>query len=542
MMDLVDPPIHASSVVVADLPVSWNTGAAKRYWYRVEGKCVPADCENLGLGFDGCNGVLLLTTVSATSVTELCEVLTNPRTNAPVVTEIVSIKRHSRPVFKADIQEGQCNVLEPVEFCHIPECFDFCPQPAAMMPEIRVRPVSVRRPPRDYLSSLSDFDFGSEKVDFPLLTESGYFIFLESGEKILGETSVPSPPTPGLFFSGSAEISCTFFAHDSSLYVSIGGFAYFVSPRGTFYGSGSVVLGGRGALVTKFVASGGASVSGYADVSLSLSREMSGAIVLSGSSINESPSFYYESRGQALLGGEAYTNFFSLGTIEVPAAMAASVFGVGLDAVPLAAASDLTISSFSVSACGCSAIGPTISMRHNLSRSLAFSRFLGSGGLSYPSSVPLRYRSSDKIWSSVEYLEGRSENWTVSASMQCQTDSWRFSLGVHSGRRQTRLALDIPADVVCGDRYVTTSMVAYFNSYSPGGSGVRINVVTPDKSRYLSVSGDVEVFVDGIFVPQTVYYDELGLFKDPYWYNAPLEVDLDPLARNKSTIMDTSWV
>lgn len=540
MMALVEPPIQTSSLVEADLSVSWNTGSAKRYWYRVEGKCAPADCENLGVGFNGCNNVLLLTTVSATSVPELCDVLMNPRTNAPLMTEVVSIRRYSRPVFKADIQDGQCNVLDPVEFCHIPECFDFCPQPKSLRVLPRPSAIRPRRFPSGGVSSLSDYDFGSETVTFTILNELGEEILAESGEELLGEMLVPAPVPPGLFISGSAKVSCTFFDHDSFGVIKIGGFAYFVSPRGTFRGSGSVRVSGRGVLVKKFTASGGVSISGSATFARHFS--MSGGIEISGASINESLYYSHEMSGGVIVSGAVSTNFSNLGTIEVPAAMAATVFGMGLELLEPTAVSELTISSFSVSACGCSAIGPTIAMRHNLSRSLVFDQFLKSGGLSYPPSLPLRYRASDRIWSSVECLRGRLENWTVSASMQCQTDTWRFSLGAQSGNKQTRLVLDIPADVVCGEGYVTTSILAYFNSYSPGGSGVRINVVTPDKSRYLSVSGEVEAFVDGIFVPQTVYYDELGLFKDSYWYSAPLEIDLDPASRNKSTIMDISWV
>lgn len=541
-MSIVDPPISASSAVVADLPVSWNTGAATRYWYRVEGICGPATCENLGLQFDGCNNVLLLTTVSATSVPELCEVLANPRTNAPLVTQIVSIRRYSRPVFKADIQADQCNVLEAVEFCQIPECFDFCPQPTGFMPTVRTAPVGPRRLRKSSLSSLSDYDFGVEDSDFPLLAESGDPLLGESGEPVLGEAPVPSPATPGLFVSGSAEVHCTFFAHDSSGSVSLGGFAFFVSPLGVFNGSGSVVVGGRGALVTSFSASGGASVSGSALFDLALSREMSGGVVVSGGSSHESPNYTYEASGAAFLQGAAWTNFSSLGTIEVPSAMAASVFGMGLEVLEPTTPSYLTISSFEVSACGCTGIGPTMTLRHNLLRSQVFSGFLNSSGLSYPSSLPLRYKSSEKTWSSVDYLKGRNSDWVASMSMQCRTDVWRLSIGVSEGQRQTRLVLDIPADVICGEGYVTTSVVAYFNSYSPSGSGERIQVVTPDKSRYLSVLGEVDVFVNDIFVPQTVYYDELGLFKDSYWGAAPLEIDLNPVARNKSTLMDMSWV
>lgn len=539
MNTTADPPLSSMAAVEAELPVSWNAGAGPFYWYRVEGVCEEPTCENMGIGYD-CPRMTVITTVAARSLTELCEILATPRVNAPLITKIHTVMRYGRPVFKRDIQTGECNTLQELEFCQVPECLDYCPAtPAGYMPLAvpRIAPVFPT-----ILSPLSDYDFGVEQFGFPMLLESGEEFIMESGDPMLGEMPAPVPPSPGIFISGSAEVHCTFFAHDSFGSLSLGGSAYFVSPRGTFQGSGGVEISGSVRIVSKATASGGMSVSGSALRSVRIPFSASGGISLSGSSENVSPSHSYDGSGSVVLGGSASTTFSSLGGFSATAEATATAFGFGYEYVESAAASTLTISDFSVSACGCANVAPTIPLRHNLLMSDAFSGFLSAGGISYPETVTLRYRPSDSSWNSVELLNGRNSSWAVSMSFACQSESWRLSLGLTDGSKKTSLILDIPADLLCGGGFVSTSVAAYFSQYSVGASGDGIDVVDPARKRAVPISGGVEAFVDGVFVPQTVYYDGLGLFKGMFWDSSPLEVDLNLVARNKSTLMETSWV
>jgi hypothetical protein len=112
--------------VDVDLNSSWNIGQGSLRWYRVEGECGSVTCDEFGVEHRDCERMTFVTTVAAASVQDLCEILRNPKVNAPVTTKISSIKRYSRPVFKDQIQPDQCNVLSDVEFCQIPECFDYC--------------------------------------------------------------------------------------------------------------------------------------------------------------------------------------------------------------------------------------------------------------------------------------------------------------------------------------------------------------------------------------------------------------------------------
>lgn len=113
-----------------DLTTSWNTGESTFYWYRIEGECGPVTCETFGVGYDGCPRMTFVTTIAARNLAELCESFSNPATNAPVGSRVSSIRRYARPVFRDQIPEDQCNILNEVEFCHIPECMDYCPEPS----------------------------------------------------------------------------------------------------------------------------------------------------------------------------------------------------------------------------------------------------------------------------------------------------------------------------------------------------------------------------------------------------------------------------
>jgi hypothetical protein len=537
----------SAAAIEVGLPVSWNVGAGPLYWYRVESLCQSMECETTGVDNKSCPSMTIITTVAATNVEDLCRRLANPRSTAPLAAKVTSIKRYGRPVFREDIPEGQCNTLDDVEFCQIPECFNYCPEeptPVPFLPTQSHR--SIRR--RTFLnsaqsvSSLADFEFGTYVESFSLATESGLGIATESGNPIQGVQKQVSPPTPGMFISGSAQVTCSFFAHQISGSVSVYGFAFHVSPTGSFESSGGVSISGV-AQVVSFVPGGGIAISGSADYSLVAYGISSGAVTLSGASVNESPSFYYLSSGSVQVSGEIKTFFNNVGSFSVPFNASLAAFGFGFEYVQQTGESLLSVSEFSVDACGCIGIGPTISARHNLVESEAFVRFLDSSGLSYPSVSTLRYRSNDSSWSSVDHLEGRYGPWRVSQSFQCQGDSWRLSLGLEGDNKKTKLILDIPAEIVCSDGFIQASVVAYLSSYSsPDGQGVKIDAVSPRKKRRSKVEGSIEAFVNGIFVPQTIYYDELGIFKDAYWYGLPFEINMNPIVRDKATVMDVSWV
>jgi len=509
MMPSKQETISYASVIEADLQTSWNIGSGPFYWYRVEGECGSVECERMGVGYEGCQRMTIVTTVSAQNLDELCFTLANPRVNAPFVSKIKSIRRYSRPVLKANPPSDLCNVLEEVQFCQIPDCFDFCPDDHVSFLELAdIRPRFLPHYQEDNkIDPPVILGHGAEPQSFSTLSESGTYTWESTGS------------------------------------IQLGGFAYCASPSGDFQGSGGVEFSGGIILVNISIASGSVGFSGEAECNLNLSHTPSGSLLFSGVFDYVSPSYSYTGVGSVFFGGSPQTSFVNLGTFVVSSEVQTSAFGFGYDYIESTSNFVLSISDFTVSACGCSQMAPTLSLRHNLLSSKNFSDFLSSGGLTYSSTNTLRYKSSELSWSSTDCLVGRNSSWEVSMSLGCKDNSWGLLLGVADGKRATKIILDIPADVLCGDGFIVASILAYFSPYSSdGGSNVKIQAVSPPKKIRRAISGSVEAYVNEIFIPQTVYYDEIGLFGDSYWQTGPLRIDINPIARNDSTIMDLRWV
>lgn len=329
-----------------DLDTSWNIGEGAYYWYRVESECGEVTCDEFGVERRECNRMTIITTVSARSIAELCDTLGNPRTNAPLVARISSIRRYGRPTFRDQIQPGQCNTLEEVEFCHIPECLDYC----------------VDIAPAPLLESLDDAG-GPDVV-----------------EEMLPDTSL-------------------------------------------------------------------------------------------------------------------------------------------------------------ISVCGCDRSAASIPVGHSLRRSVEFSRFLRSTGALLPASLDMAYRSEDSSWSSTVHLRSSWRSWTLRISLGCQPDLWTFSLSVRGDGKQTRLSFDAPPELVCAGGRPGAVIQCYFTNVRTPSSASRVQVVDPPRRPAFEATDRVEIFVDGIFVPYTVYYDGLGLFKDSFWRGSPLEFDINPISRGRTRSM-----
>lgn len=329
-----------------DLETSWSIGEGAYYWYRVESECGEVTCDEFGVERRECNRMTIVNTVSARSIAELCDTLSNPRTNAPLVARISSIRRYGRPTFRDQIQPGHCNTLQEVEFCHIPECLDYCVDPA----------------PEPFLESLE-----------------------EEVEEVEGEEMLP----------------------DTSL----------------------------------------------------------------------------------------------------------------------------------VSVCGCDRSAASIPVGHSLKRSAEFARFLRSTGALLPSSLDMAYRSENSSWSSTVHLRSSWRSWTLRLSLGCQPDLWTFSLSVRGDGKQTRLSFDAPSNLVCAGGRPGAIVQCYFTNVRTPSSAARIQVVDPPRRPAFEAIDRVEIFVGGIFVPYTVYYDGLGLFKDSFWRGEPLEFDINPISSGRTRTM-----
>lgn len=516
--------IKASSLVEKDLIVSWDTIGSEYDWYRVESICTPVNCELMGVDSDRCPSMTVVSTVVAQNLEELCTSLAFPKLNAPMSAKVLSVQRYSRSYLKQNNSPDQCNVLEDVEFCQIPECQDFCVEISSSFtaPEIWLDHSMVDQEPNRGFWNKGAFPIAKKK--FPIVPdhpsvqkEEPEFVSALDGESFL--------------FEGSGSIG-------------LSGFSYTISPFWSFNGSGTVQAGGSLFISFEYEAQGFASLSGSAsDLTIGIDLDTSGSVVVSGSSCCVSPSYNLVASGGLHISGSSEEPLLDMGIFEVQFEASAAAFDMGYEYMESAESSPLSISDFTVSACGCQSIGPIMLLRHNLLRSEFFHRFVSSENISFPDQIPMRYREQDNSWTFYQYMSGRQGTLAISSSFACLSDSWRLDFGADSGLKRTRIVIDIPFDIVCSGVLRPLPMLFYFSSFSSEiGSGERIPAVNPIRKKSLTVYGRMDSFVDGIFVPETVYYDELGMFSDPYWSYAPFELRINPPSRSGTKTIDLTWV
>ena len=518
-------PILASSLVEKDLSLSWDTIGAEYSWYRVESYCTPVDCESMGVDSNKCPSMTIVSTVVAQNLADLCESMSSPKVNPPMAAKILSVRRYSRSFIKQNNTPDQCNVLEDLDFCQIPECQEFCLDEGTNL-------LGEQDWPTKYSSKSLKFDggFWERRASLPRPRKNESIVARSEDE--LGD------PVGSLYLEGDS------FNFDGSGGVGFYGASFVVSPVWLFEGSGAVSVYGSLFIHFDHDPSGGVSLLGsHLDLRTRFDYESHGFVAVHGSSSNASPSFVFSSGGSIQVSGSALSPTLDMGTFTIRGRADAFAFDMGYEYIEDLNSLPLSISDFSVSACGCQAIGPNLVLRHNLQRSSEFDRFLSSGGLSLPSLTPMRYRSGDSSWRFVERIYGRSSEWVLAASFECMSDTWRFDFSVGGNDKRTRIVLDIPSDIVCYENMRPISMAIYFASFSSNiGAGERIPATTPVRSNSLKVYGKLDPFVNGIFVPGALYYDGLGLFADSYWSYAPLELDINPPSKSGASLVDLSWV
>lgn len=121
-----------------DFDFQWDVGEQPYRYYQIQGECLrPPNCENSSLEANdqlcASGGATFFQIAAAQSLGDLCEQLRNKFLTYPNKWKIKSIKRYSRPIYldtvAAEEEQGidhECNSLDGLAFCHIPECLEFC--------------------------------------------------------------------------------------------------------------------------------------------------------------------------------------------------------------------------------------------------------------------------------------------------------------------------------------------------------------------------------------------------------------------------------
>lgn len=548
-----------------EISFQWNVGEGEYYWYRVEGECGSVNCENSGVDASQCNKMTFVTVVSARNVAEVCEALSSPRINPPVNLRVAFIKRYSRPVLKGSVPDDQCNTLDEQEFCHIPECLDYCVDETVAIPATM---------------SMSSIDFlefrqmnggislgGSSETNrnrryapaFPLILISG------SSACVL---ALNMDASGSLALTGAASRTISHIVFECDGYFSINGSSRVTSPSYYLSSLGALSFSGSGTMRPRFIfdlaqqgvmsmeSEGGLdlivegvrvlfadsdliSVTGSSEFVFSSTFLPSGSMEFSGMAGDYvSPGYFYRASGQFAVGGQAGRNFEGFGAIAVNSSMGMTCFDFASDFDDIPYGSGLTISDATVvPSCGCGPLGLSLVARHNLFGSSVLNNFLNKSNKSIPSSILMNYRASDSSWRFNASFHGLSESLSIIFSIACMTDVWRLTFSARKTtqalNKNTKFIVDMPSDTICADGSISTRISLGFGSSVVVG----IPVVSPPHFSMGNIAPNSAV-VDGLIFDYVVYYDEIGIFNDSYWSRTPFEIYIEPLNRPEMPSLD----
>ena len=531
----------------------WNTGEGDYYWYRIEGTCGEIKCDEYGVQYPDCKRMTFFTAVAARNLGEVCDLLRAPKYTAPMNLEISAIQKYSRPVAKENILDDECNILEEQEFCQVAQCLDYCvDQDVVVYASLTTRVIEAiyehqpigsitlqgKATYDRYLEHIPDSSLGLIEGDVEIVT----LRLLYSSDGALPELTSTRP-----------NLVCTRYDYSSEGNFILNGQSSFVSPykKHDSYLSLSI-SGGAQRIYRNYTPKLGLEFSGESDLFLRHRYNPIGSLTLYG--IIEdygSPSYYYSSNGSILTSGSASFNFYNMGVFASISSFLMSSFDLKLEVEELQYADTLTIDDATTNpTCGCGPLGMTILLKHNFNNSTVLSNFFRRNRLQFPEQVYLRHKSEDLSWRSVQHFKGRGrdgvsfEDWTVFFTFSCisDLDAWRFNFVLKSSNKttnedlQTKFITDIPADLICSDNNIATTIRINIGS---GELVIARNqqtfVVSPPRTPRQTTRRTTTT-VDGIFNDYLVYYDTLGLFKNSYWMNTPLEININPVSREEMPV------
>lgn len=519
----------------------WESGEGEYYWYRVQGSCGEVRCDTNGILYPDCENMTFMTVVAARNIPELCQTLSNPTLNPRVDFRLESIKKYARPVARSGSDE--CNELEEQEFCQVAECLDFClDQDVRQGMSFSMRPIeSIFNFEMSGLVRLS----GQVQTDRnkSYVPESPVVEVMGSAQALWSVLHVAS--TTPIALSGSAEETSSSYNFEPSVGgFGLSGFARTSSPSRIYSDmEGSLVLGGGAGLLYAPRLEGEIVLSGSSENFVTMRFPFSGKLEFGGRLVDYiAPTFNRDWSGGVGMGGSSSYNFRDLGLYSMPFNLAMRGFDFASESGDADYSSELTIDDTTISpACGCGPVSMRLLMEHNVAKSSFVSNFLKRAGLSMGNVVDMRYRASDSSWRAGVQLLGRGrdgvslEDLNFFYILRCSDGFWNFSFSAETSNRltgdvlRTKFILDIPSDVICSDGRISTRIEARFDfdGYGPTTAGEAFLVTDPASRRGSGKSSGMDALVDGNFIDERVYYDQIGIFKDSYWRTRPLEMKLN---------------
>lgn len=260
-------------------------------------------------------------------------------------------------------------------------------------------------------------------------------------------------------------------------------------------------------------------LTGEGGVNNEFRHEASGSIVLGGESRVRSSVYNWVSDGNAIFvfGPGADYSFSDIGTLFTNVGFSSTVYDLKLVYPNESTTSNLGLSEDRVTECGCVGMSLSLPFSHNLNVSNKFSQFLTRNNLSFPSTIEMRYNKINDAWiKNLKYVGFGAaipvrESWTLVFQMSCTKDSggialdtqiWRFSMQVVQQNLSTMADYD-------------THVLVGFKPENTCNGGFRIGMTVNTQLGSVSLLPEATLY-------EFKLYDNVGLFKSPYWLSNPL--------------------
>lgn len=240
-----------------------------------------------------------------------------------------------------------------------------------------------------------------------------------------------------------------------------------------------------------------------------------GGVTLSGSAIVQF-GVVYIGNASANISGSAEIESDYLGLFVAESSATSTAFDISMSFNPSREVDDLPAEDTTISTeCGCDGVPPRIEIASNLSSAAPLRDFLSHNSLTMGDTSSLKF-SNTSSWTSTSSYSGFSvngdgtERWTIVIEWECTSFVGGYDIGTPVWR------LGILARRSVGNRSRITRLMMIF-----GREGSCQNGKLGFSFDYDTESGSVSTS-PVIDANPSVLYDEIGMFKNPDWFDNPV--------------------
>lgn len=286
--------------------VKWDTGDLPTKIFQVQGACRFPTCNDLPISTDDvqCAGALgknqFIQTIFAKSLKGVCDFLIDSGWKWP----IASIKKFNQTLEALVVEDGEvapnCNELKDIEFCNIPECFEFCLHTDGRTDlgmSFEVIEAIYR------VEASGKITFSGTSYEPKRFTGSGNINLSGDAEYSASTTSLEYQGDGNISISGEAELVFDKYSYTGNGNLLLSGLAEVVSPRWKYRGSGNLILSDSAnfTINRKFIGNGNLILNGSAEYPILVMA--TGKLNFSGNSVSNIIKYNYISEGELIFSG-----------------------------------------------------------------------------------------------------------------------------------------------------------------------------------------------------------------------------------------------